>query len=169
MLTAIRSFGFNFAEGILYEAQTAVVNVYFVIAAILDSTTYVAEVWLLATVYSLLYHCLIDPNDTKHSSKNVILQLHYTFCGVLFVLYLAILAFDIKDVVDAVNRYGDPHYRQYARARTIPVENKLDVAFSALYFVASVEVLLGSVWAMITVHKRGLPAKVCSFQQPRVS
>lgn len=104
LLTTIRSFGFGFAENILYEAQTADVIVFFMIAVILDSTVYVAGILLLATVYSLLYHCLIDPNNTGHSSKSIILKMHYLFCGILFALYPAILAFDIGNVVVTVNR-----------------------------------------------------------------
>ena len=58
LLMMIRSFGFSFAENILYEAQIVVVTVSFMVSVILDSAVYVAGIWLLATVYSLLYHCL---------------------------------------------------------------------------------------------------------------
>ncbi|KAK3178377.1 hypothetical protein OEA41_000512 [Lepraria neglecta] len=86
--------------------------------------------------------------------------MHYFFYGILFALYLAILAFDIRDVVVTVNRYGDPLFLQYSTTRTIPVDNKLDVAFSALYFVASIEVLLGSIWVLLTARKHGIAKRV---------
>ena len=169
LLTTIRSFGFGFAEDILYEAQTAVVIVFFMIAVILDSTVYIAGIWLLATVYSLLHHCLIHPNDARHSTESVILKMHYLFCGILFALYLAILAFDIRDGVVTINRYCDPLFLQYSTTRTIPVDNKLDVAFSALYFVASIEVLLGSIWVLLTARKHGIPKRVSGFPRLCVS
>ena len=90
LLMMIRSFGSSFAGNILYEAQTVVVMVFFIVAVILASTVYVAGVWLLATVYSLLYHCLFHLDGARISGKSVMLKMHYLSCASLFALCPAI-------------------------------------------------------------------------------
>ena len=134
-------------EIILTEIEAVVINVYFVISVIIDYTAYVGTIWLLATIYALGYHLFTQPDEKASSSKKKILYARYAVCGVLFALFLAILALGIRDVVLQVEGAGSS-YLGFSR-HTVPTFYKLDVAYSALVFVASLEILVGSIWGVV--------------------
>ena len=141
-------------------------NIYFVVSAIITASGYIGNIWLLITIYALAYHCFTQPDGKPGStSKKGILRAHYVLCGILFALFLATFAFQIRDVVVQVQDYG----LYYTRIRrSIPVSYKLDVAYDALTFVASVEILIGSLWGVVRSRGQGQPLKVRQTSESRV-
>ena len=151
-------YAFAFAVSIIQDAGAVVVNVYYIIQTILYSTVYPADIFLLFTVYTLLFHCFTKQGDDhrRKLKRNVFLA-HGGFCAILGALYIAYLALSIQQTVQSVNDTLELEYRYY---ETIPAFHKVDVAFSALYFVASVEVLLATIYIFVTARKREIPSSV---------
>ncbi|MCJ1277161.1 hypothetical protein MMC21_004971 [Puttea exsequens] len=156
----LRSFAFYFIETILEEARITVVPVYYIIAIILNSTSYIADIFLFITIFCLLYHILSPPtNSPKTSSKRNILKLHYAFGFVLFALFVSMFGLRIRDEVGIVEGKYQATYA-YLTGGAIPVQNQLDVAFGALGFVLSVEILLASIYILLKASKHDIPTKI---------
>ena len=149
-------------DQVLTEKNVSVATVYVLNRIIIQSGGFLSEIFVLLTIYALLHQYLLHPNgasDPKASLKRKVLILHLFIVGALGILYIVYLALGIKDVVDRVNRYGSGLYAQYRIWNGIPTINKIDVAFEAVYFVCSVELLATGIF-LILASKRGLPQKV---------
>ena len=92
-----------------------------------------------------------------------VLRLHYAFCGILAVLYITILALDIRDVVNEVRTEVFAIYRLRVVGQTLDAD-KLDIAFDALYSAATIEVIIGGLWGLFIFRRRGESIKVCRRQ-----
>ncbi|KAL6713426.1 hypothetical protein ACLMJK_008891 [Lecanora helva] len=151
-------YAFTLAASIMQAVGAYVANLYFIIQVILYSVSYIADILLLFTVFTLLSHCLNRRGeDQKRSLKRNVFLAHAAFCAILGAIYISFLGLQIDKVVKSINDSLGLLYRYYDG---IPAANKVDVAFSALYFVASFEVLLATIYLLVTAQKRGLSASL---------
>ena len=149
---------FAFSADVIHEKETAVRNVYLLIEAIMLNTRFIAEILLLVTIYALLYHCTIRPGENFRSkSKSPKQMVHGVLCVLLGLLFIVILALSIRGIVEAVGELG-----MVIRLKRLLL-NKFVVSYQALYFVASLEVLLTTVWLSVTARKHGVSKRVRQF------
>ncbi|KAL9124013.1 MAG: hypothetical protein Q9217_006612 [Psora testacea] len=154
-------YAYSFAESIIYEDRVVVYNIFFVSETILYSTAFVADIFLLLTIYTLLYHCFMrSGDDPKLKVKRSIFAAHCILCAILGALYIAYLALNIRDVVQIVEDDGSTFELQFRFYGTISTQTKIEVSYKALYFAASIEILLATVWVLVTASKHNIPRKV---------
>ena len=159
------SFAFNFSVDIIYEDDTNVANVFFLVQAIIYAAAYVAEMFLLLTIYTILLQCFVQPHspdDTKRKQMGTIFKLHIILCIILAALYVAYWVLELRYTVEGVvQNFGDGVF--YAVDRK-PVINQLLVAYRALYVVASVEVILSTLFLAVNAQKHHLRRAVNSLK-----
>ena len=133
---------------ILSEKQVVVVTVFYLISSIFFSTAYVADIFLLVTIFALLTQLSKRIFPSNFLIKPLFVWTYIIFCAILFALYLAILALRIQYQVEvtqngAYSSYGYSRfhfsYRHYYQLRRTMA--KLNIAYSALYMVSSLSVL----------------------------
>lgn len=120
------------------------------------STGDVADIWLLGTSYALKFECLTRPDDAKRSLKRRILLIHYSICALLLALWILRLCLNIAYTVRFVEQddLDDDSIVLYYNA------NKVEETFNAVFFLAALELLIGSIWALVKSRGRGQPLKV---------
>ena len=116
------------------------------ISAIISSFTYVAEIFLLYTVYALLTQLNKRVAPRSFLAKLPLIWIHTIFCAFLFVIYLALLALRIAYTVEAtLNGDFSFRYSYYSRYSSyyhlVPIRAKINIAYNMLYMVFSIEVL----------------------------
>ena len=137
-----------------------VANIYYIFEFILLSVIDIAEISLLLTIYTLIYQCFLYPNGanaSKAGMKKKIFTLHVGVCGLLGLLYVVYFALGIKYTVDTFQAVGSNLLRY---RRSTPSFIKVDVAYQAFLFVATVEILAASIYLLVTKTKRGLSSMV---------
>ena len=138
-------------------------NIYYIFEFILLSTAFIAGIALLLTIFTLIYHMFLgttSPNDSSAKLKKTIYQLHLGFIGLLSLIYIVYLALGIKSWIDRLQTYGSYRYAITLRRRGTPDYYRVEIAYQALYFVASVEILAAAVFLLVTKSKRGLSRSV---------
>ena len=133
---------------ILWETETVVAAVYYLISSILYSFAYLADIFLLVTIFALLTQLNKRIALSNFLTKPQFIWTYSIFCTILFALYLAILALRIQYHVEATQNgfyslynydvsYSDYDYYVQILYKTA----KINIAYNALYMVASLSVL----------------------------
>ncbi len=138
---------------------------YFLLASIFSDFSYPATTWLLLTIYSLLFHCCIIPDQPKRARHRGFFKLHIIICVLTIGLWIVILVFNIAQTSNAVNASGfDPseYYTSYTRR----VGYDLDTAFEAILLVASVEILIFALWLPARARRYGKEYYTVSLSDP---
>ena len=157
-------FAFLFSASIIYENNTDVANVFFIIQTLIYASGYVAEILLLLTIYTILLQCFAHPNrpeDPKSKHKSTILVLHIILCAILAAVYISYFALRIRDTVGRVE-----NGRIYAPSYAL-VTSKVLVTYRVLYFVASLEVTLATVYLTVNAQKFDLRRTVSPMDPTR--
>lgn len=140
------SYGYVFAEIIIRANGTVVAVVFFLISAIFLSLIKLAEITILFTIYIVLIHCPRPRNSLRWTTLNNFLWPHAIFCGILFILFVAILSLRIAVVVISVEDGYSPYMNVTSRLLSVPslvsAMVKLNVAFNVLYMCMSLEILV---------------------------
>lgn len=128
-------------------------RIYILINTILSDSYYLAEIFLLATIYWLLaVHFLSSgtSQQTKPTKAIRALELvHRLFLLVLLGLWVGIMYTSIKVSVDLVE-----YDRDFNLAKTW---SRLNLAYTILYLCATIEII---VWAVIAFGKRKTEIRV---------
>lgn len=130
-------------------------------AVILDSILYVALIWLLVTVYTLLHHCLCGPSGPLPPRRSTFLIIHYSTCLVLLCLYIVILVANIFRTFDLVYRSDigmTPAFDGLTDSGDI-----VALVFSVLFLITTIDVLLVSIWLVWRAYKSHSQIKVQIF------
>ena len=138
-------------------------NIYYIFEFILLSTANIAAIALLLTIFTLVYHMFLGstgPNDSSAKLKKTIFQLHLGLIGLLSIVYIVYLALGIKSWVERLQRYGSYLYANSFRRGVTPDYYRVNVAYQAVYFITSVEILAAAVFLLVTKSKRGLSGSV---------
>jgi len=143
---------------IVSERYYEVTAAYILVQIIFGDFGYLADVILLAVVFGLLFQLLQRPG-TGYFRYRGILYAHYAFCGVLFVLYLAIFGISVRGLYDAV-------FNGESSVSTVngrPVQYVLDVTYDVLYACASFEVLVISISILLKHRAHGTNNNVRAY------
>lgn len=116
-----------------YEVTAA----YILVQVIFGDLGYLADIVLLAVVFGLLFE-LLQRSGSGYRRYGGILYAHYAFCGVLFVLYLAIFGVTVRVLYSEIF-YGES---SVATVNGRPVQYVLDVTYDVFYACASLEILV---------------------------
>ncbi|KAL8930188.1 MAG: hypothetical protein Q9208_000805 [Pyrenodesmia sp. 3 TL-2023] len=139
------------------EVEAVVQRIFFLIITIILQSGAIADISLLGVLYILLPHCSSHPN--RQSSRPSVFKStqtgHAIFIFILSGLWLPAMALKIKYQVDRV--IGDG-YRSYNT--TLSISQKLDGAFSILYFFGALEVMAWSILGFIDTKKRKASGQV---------
>lgn len=138
---------------------------YFLISYIIETSSYVGNIFLLVTLYSLIFYFFSPFSDRKRPLKRKLLLAHYGFCAILIALFLSILGLGIYNLVQLVRQYR--YYSYIYNSERVNLA-KLNVTFDALTFVASVEIFVASVWIVFRSLGEGQSKKVrliCTCQK----
>ena len=133
---------------ILWEKQAVVVTVFYLISSILYSTTYLADIFLLVTIFALLTQVGKRFSPNNFLTKPLFIWTYSIFCTILFALYLAILALRIQYQVEATQNgaysmygYRRSHFSYRHSHQLLRTTAKLNIASNALYMVSSLSIL----------------------------
>ena len=144
--------------------------VYYLIASIINSFTYLAEIFLLYTVYALLTQLNKRIAPQNFLAKPSLLWINSIFCAILVAIYIALLALRIQYIVEATldgefsllyYTSSDSHY-ELLRARS-----RVLIAYNVLYMVFSIEVLALAIMTFIhSLRARAAKSKIVRFSHP---
>lgn len=143
-------YAFSFANDIVTIVLNEVVVSYVMVKLLFGSVGYPAAILLLATILALLFRLLqhrtanletLGRFDTKMLGSNRGLLANYVFCGFLGLLYIIRMALHIAYITEVVLQSSRVDH-------SIPVAQIIDLSFSILYFLASIEVLALSIILM---------------------
>ncbi|KAI4199365.1 MAG: hypothetical protein LQ350_004654 [Teloschistes chrysophthalmus] len=143
------NFAIHFSTDIIYENETRVQQVFFLIDLILYQSGYISEIALLGVLYLLLPHCSGHPDREGKPRLWRGLQIgHAIFLAILSILWAAAFALKIKYQVDFVT--GD----YYDYESVLEPFLKLDTTYSILYFFATLEVAAWAVVGFVNKERR---------------
>ena len=116
---------------------------------------------MLAATYYLLKHCFSNGGTTSESKTAKFLHLaHLGLVAILSLLYIAYFALGLRYIIDIYGRAGGRLNASYASYKRAYDYLRIQVAYQAIYFVATVEILALSIFLFVTKSKRGLSGKV---------
>lgn len=139
---------FTFVYLLLIQYQVTVTAAFLLVETIFDEFEYPASVLLLATIFGLLFQVLQQPG-VGYPRYRGLLWANYGLCAVLFVLYLALFALRVHAIDQQV--LDDESSTYFVNG--YPVESVLDVTFDGLFAIAALEVLVGSIYILVTHRK----------------
>ena len=147
---------FILAFDVLQEQSADVTAGYLLVQTIFRNFYYPAEVFLLATIYGLIFQILQEP-DTAEIQWTRILWLHYALCLVLSTFYIVIFGLQVRTFYAEVFDGKAAYYLIYGR----PAQYVLDIVFYAVYACASLEVLIASFFIFVNFRRnsqnKGIP------------
>lgn len=149
---------------VLGENGTNVAAVYLLIRSIFYDCFRLAEIAILLTVYAVVTHYLRRRSSTHQSAHRGLQWIHGIFCGILFVLFVAILALRITVVVWIV----EPGYNFSSWEPLLSSVSKLTLAYNVLYMCFSLEVIALAGIVLFTSHKQGITKIVSAFMPAAV-
>ncbi|KAL9583491.1 MAG: hypothetical protein Q9203_005062 [Teloschistes exilis] len=145
------NFAIHFSVDIIYENETRVQQVFFLIITILYQSAYIVEIALLGVLYLLLPHCSGHPDrDSKPRLWRGLQIGHAIFLVILSILWAAALALKIKYQVDFVTS----NYYDYDFHSIVKPFVSLDTSYSILYFFAAIEIVAWAVVGFVNKEKR---------------
>ncbi|KAL9577477.1 MAG: hypothetical protein Q9212_006337, partial [Teloschistes hypoglaucus] len=155
------NFAIHFATDIIYENETRVQQVFFLINLIIYQSGYIAEIALLGVLYLLLPHCSGHPDREGKPRLWRGLQIgHAIFLAILSILWAAAFALKIKYQVDFVT--GD--YLDYDSV--VEPFVRLDTSYAILYFFGTLEVVAWAVVGFVNKEKRSEHGQVSRYLNP---
>ena len=122
---------------------------------ILNDAAYPGIIFLLITLYSLAFHLFSPSHDQSKSTKRTILLVHYGFCALLLALFVTIFGLGINNVV-----VSKGYTSYYYGGSTVFALRRMIIAFDALVFVASLEVVIAAIAILIKGGSSGDSKKV---------
>ena len=136
---------------LLTQLQAEVENVFYIINIIMETSFYIAEVWLLATILSLAY-ALFSSRENGRVPRLVIVTLLLPVA-----LFISLSAVNICLIVRRYESYGTQLNEPYDYL--ILVVTRLEYAFDIILLSASVIILIGSVKGMLDARhtQRSIP------------
>ena len=127
---------------------------YFLLAVIFDDVLFPATTWLLFTIYSLLFYCCINPDETKRARHRGFLRVHFILCVLTIGLWIVLLLFDLANTIGSVGRSGFNPNMVYNTWQGLIVYD-LDTAFQAVLLAASIEIFLFASWLLVRAQQYG--------------
>lgn len=118
--------------------------VYYLIADIISSFAYLAEIFQLYTVYVLLTQLNKRIAPQTFLAKSRLLWINSIFCAILLALYIAILELRIQYDVEATldGEFSPLYYTDSSNYdKLLRPRERVSIAYSVLYMVFSIEVL----------------------------
>lgn len=139
----------SFAGSIIRDVSTSVAAIYLLIEDVLEYLSVLAHIVLLATVYCLVRYCYQRSNAKPHFK--FVKWLHFIICLILFGIWVAILYYSITFEVHFIllDQSSDE------LLKTLDIERKLVVAYTALFLCASIEVLMWTVTISLSSREQG--------------
>ena len=123
---------------------------YLLIAIILDSSNYLADISLLGFIYIVVAVCLQDLR-VKVAIKTALKVTSVVFTGILSAFWAAILALRIKyefnEVIDPREVRPDEGF----------VGDKLEITFYSIFVIAPIELLILAMWIVSRQRKQANP------------
>lgn len=126
---------------------------YFLIATILDSSSYLADISLLGFIYIVVAACLLDLG-VKVAVKTAFKVTSFVLTGILITFWAAIMALRIKYNVNEVINPME------VRLDEEIVWNKLEITFYSIFIFASIELLTLAMWIVSRQRKQANPTWV---------
>lgn len=159
LVITTRFVGNEFARQVLYDQEATVQVVYFLIAGILYSSSYLADISLLGIVYLALASCL-PGLGLKPAFQTVFKVSSLLIINILIAFWATLLAlaiqYEVNDVIAPWKTGLDSGYQSRH------VRQKLNVANDTVFLLASVEILVLAVWISHTARKNRNPSFVCN-------
>lgn len=143
--------GISFAGSIIRDQSAEVQRIYLLIEMILFNFEYLAEISLLLTIWCLLSYCATKPQHTGAKPYRMLGWFHLLFACVLLGLWVGIMYSSIDYRVRQI-RYDNSIFGGFSN-RSRRTWRDLDMAYTALYLVASIEAVALTV--MNHVKSRG--------------
>ena len=136
-----------------------VATVFYLISVIINGSIYLAEIFLLVTVFAAITQLNKRIVPLNFLTKAPFAWMYGIFCAILFALFLAIYALRIQYTVEATldgkysylyfdYGYFDDHLNNIARNRA-----KIAIAYNVLYMVASLGALALAGWTLMRSMK----------------
>ncbi|KAI4241359.1 MAG: hypothetical protein LQ352_007466, partial [Teloschistes flavicans] len=159
ILSMKSNFAIHFSVDIIYEAETLVQQVFFLVTVIIYQSAYISEIALLGVLYLLLPHCSGHPDrESKPRLWKSLQTGHTIFLAILSSIWAAALALKIKYQVDFVTSYYVYDYDS-----TVKPFVRLDTSYSILYFFATLEVVTWAVVGFVNREKRSEHGQVLTI------
>ncbi|KAL8827113.1 MAG: hypothetical protein Q9191_003385 [Dirinaria sp. TL-2023a] len=152
IVIAIWAFAFSFINFILTEKSTVVATVYYLIATIISSSTYLAEIFQLYTVYVLLTELNKRIVPQNFLARSRLLWINTILCAILFALYIAMLELRIQYTVEATldGEFSALYYSfSTNHADLLRARARVSIAYNVLYMVFSIEALALGIMAFM--------------------
>ena len=142
---------------LLTQLQAEVENVFYIINIILETSFYIADVWLLATILALAY-ALFSSRENGRVPRLVIAALLLPVA-----LFISLTAVNVCEVVRRYENYGTQLSQPYDYL--ILVASRIEFAFDMILLAASVIILIGSVNGMQHARRnqRSIPVSFAPF------
>ncbi|KAL6714056.1 hypothetical protein ACLMJK_008550 [Lecanora helva] len=142
LVPAIISYAFTFANQLVKEHGSVITYSYLLAVVIFVNLVYLAEIALLAIIFTVLFRLYQQP-DARSQKHKMLLYLHYAYCCILFVFYLTIFGLEVRVLSNQVNGHPQQimiHGRLASRV--------FDVIYCVFYAAASFEIFIGSITAL---------------------
>lgn len=150
----------------LYDQEATVQVVFFLISTILDSSIYLADISLLGFIYIVIAACLQDLG-VKTAIKAALKVSSLVLINILIAFWATILALQIKFQVNEVQRGIFVQGTNFLVINPSKVDldevlvwTKLDITYSAIFALASIEILALAMWIISGQRKEGNPTWV---------
>lgn len=131
----------------LRDQEATVQVVYFLISTILGSSIYLADISLLGFIYIVIAACLQDLG-VKTAIKTALKVSSLVLINILVAFWATILALQIKFEVNVVIHPSKVDLDEAL------VWTKLDITYSAIFALASIELLALAMWIISGQRKQ---------------
>ena len=145
---------------ILEEKQAVVATVFHLISTIINGSIYLAEIFLLVTVFAVITQLNKRIVSLNFLTKAPFAWMYGIFCAILFSLFLAIYALRIQYTVEATldGEYSFIYYLDYEYfgdhlENILRNRAKITIAYNVLYMVASLGALALAGWTLMRSMK----------------
>lgn len=169
IVTSIIYLGNSIADIMLYDQEATVQVVFFLISTILDSSIYLADISLLGFIYIVIAACLQDLG-VKTAIKAALKVSSLVLINILIAFWATILALQIKFQVNEVQRGIFVQGTNFLVINPSKVDldevlvwTKLDITYSAIFALASIEILALAMWIISGQRKEGNPTWIGIF------
>lgn len=131
---SIRYFGNSLAYFILYDQQVLVMNIYFLINAILATSRYLAEIALLGFIQILLCNCF-EGAGMSAKAKHAFVVTNWVIINIFTALWATITSFSIKLQYNSIADSG-------VNSSEISTPDKLTLAYSVIFLLVGIEIMI---------------------------
>lgn len=154
----------SFAGWMIEDQSADVQRIYLLIEIILSNFIYLAEISLLLTIWCLLSYCAMKPQHGSAKPYRMLGRFHLLFACVLLGLWVGIMYSSIDYRLQRI-RYNVTRYDAYSGLynRSRRTWRDLNVAYTALYLVASIETVALTVINYVQSRGQNNEGSVSSF------